>query len=53
MGGLMLEATYGTEIIKSIGEELVYWNREAMKLVSTSFFEFWLVDVFHFCKRIQ
>jgi hypothetical protein len=52
MGGLMLEATYGAEIIKSIGEELASWNYEAMKLMNAAFFEFWLVDVFHFCKWI-
>ena len=49
----MLEATYGTEIIKSIGEELASWNYEALKLMNAAFFEFWLVDVFHFCKWIQ
>ena len=49
----MLEATYGAEIIKSIGEELASWNYEALKLMNAAFFEFWLVDVFHFCKWIQ
>jgi len=53
MGRLVLEVTYGTEITKSLGEELASWNLEAMELVNDAFFEFWLVDVFHFCKRIQ
>jgi hypothetical protein len=53
VGRLVLEVTYGTEITKSLGEELASWNLEAMKLLSDSFVEFWLVDVFHFCERIQ
>jgi hypothetical protein len=50
MGRLVLEVTYGIGITKSIGAEVASWNLESMKLVNEAFFEFWLVDIFHFCK---
>jgi hypothetical protein len=52
MGRLMLEVAYGTEITNDIGDELVSWNIEAMKLVNDAFLEFWIVDIFPFCECI-
>jgi hypothetical protein len=53
MGRLVLEITYGTEITKYLGEEVASWNLESMELIHNAFFDFWLVDIFPFCKYIQ
>ncbi|KIM23782.1 hypothetical protein M408DRAFT_250244 [Serendipita vermifera MAFF 305830] len=51
-GQLIIEVTYGTEILKTMAKELSSWNHEALDLLSSSFTTFWLVDIFHFLRFV-
>lgn len=43
---MVIQLTYGDEMWKTMGAELVAWNTEAMNLVDKAFNGVWLVDIF-------
>ena len=48
MGRIVIEVAYGKKILEAMGEDLLSWNAEEVKLFDDNFFKFWLVDVFNF-----
>ncbi|KIM28308.1 hypothetical protein M408DRAFT_23712 [Serendipita vermifera MAFF 305830] len=47
-GDIVLEVAYGTKLSTMINEKLSSWNIEFMKLLTSTMFTFWFVNIFHF-----
>lgn len=47
---MVIQVTYGEEIWKTMGPDLVAWNTETMDLVNIAFYGVWIVDIFPICK---
>lgn len=47
---MLIQMTYGEEIWKTMGLDLVAWNTEITNLVNVAFYGVWIVDMLPICK---
>jgi hypothetical protein len=50
---MVSKATYGDQIWNMMGSELIRWNKAAAAIIVESMFNFWLVNIFHFCEYTE
>ncbi|KIM28306.1 hypothetical protein M408DRAFT_329415 [Serendipita vermifera MAFF 305830] len=52
VGDIVIEVTYGTKLAAMMKKELSSWNIEILGLLTTTVFNFWFVNIFHFLHYI-